>query len=364
MKKNIFLLILFFSLNLNSAEPAKPFIFSAAPPAGWMPLGMQQPKKVVKTPLQDAIESGNLQEIEKLLQHGVQDSAKAFYYLVCAMDPKNAMLNFQQAEQIGANLRILYGLDINHQIIDLELGMFKDRIKATPLYAAASLGNVLGVKLLIELGADVNKQDEISKSTPLLVGTKSEMFCQGSTKYTRELEIFNLLINAGADINLQNSLGYTILSKNSYDLDKTTYFEEKIEIMKIMLFKLLLLGADTTLYNYKKETFFDHLQHPATLKVAQEFIKYILEAEGVDEIKGAQNALLIAAYLNEPNLVNALLRKGVWFNSEKYKQYFNNLIADKPEIHAIVQQYKLERGYVISQIPELIPDISNIVVQY
>jgi len=98
--------------------------------------------------------------------------------------------------------------------------------------------------------------------------------------------------------------------------------------------------------------------------IAEIFIDYILNAKNLDQIKGAENALLIAAYLNRVDLVGQLLRKGVWFRSAKNEQYFNNLIADKPEMHAVVKQYKKDLANAISEQTGFIPDLTNIVAKY
>ncbi|MDR3646520.1 MAG: hypothetical protein P4L22_03190 [Candidatus Babeliales bacterium] len=158
-----------------------------------------------------------------------------------------------------------------------------------------------------------------------------------------------------SEIDIQQSLLYAIC----YLKDRLS---DQIPNAQEILFLLLLYGADITLKNKYNEDFFYYLRRSLFSEVTEKFINYILATKNLDEIKGAENALLIAGYLNDVNLINALLRKGVWFKSEKNKLYFNNLIADKPAIHAVVNQYNHERNSLIST--HLVPELANITSGY
>ncbi|MDR3646518.1 MAG: ankyrin repeat domain-containing protein [Candidatus Babeliales bacterium] len=300
MKKYLYLVLLAISFALNASQECKEDI-SKGEVKAW-----QQ-----KLELGKAMMKGRLSKIEELLNSGV-DTKSVFEYLLNFMQIKR--VSIELAEKIG-ELFIKHNIDIDQ----IFLG-------STVFDKAINMSELEAVKLLIKLGADINKQD-----------------LDGNTVL----------------IELSGELGYEFEDENSI----TQNFKRR------MLFLLLLNGANLTIANNDNETFFDYLQENVEVQnVVNEFIDYILDAEGVNDIKGAENALLIAAYLKEPNLVNALLRKGLWFKSQENHYYFNNLIADQPDIQALVNQYKLEHHYLITNTlldnTELVPDLINVVHEY
>ncbi|MDA0782815.1 MAG: ankyrin repeat domain-containing protein [Rickettsiales bacterium] len=70
----------------------------------------------------------------------------------------------------------------------------------TPLHFAAEAGSVDAARKLIEKGADVNSQDSNLKNTPLHYASKSA----GNT-----MEITDVLLEAGADIDIKNAIRET-----------------------------------------------------------------------------------------------------------------------------------------------------------
>ena len=89
--------------------------------------------------------------------------------------------------------RIRHLIEENPKIVNQDYG-------ATPLLSAANHGNVAVVKLLLDSGANINKQSGTEKINPLYGAVDSGHFA-----------IVTLLIGAGANINQQNRLGETPL---------------------------------------------------------------------------------------------------------------------------------------------------------
>ncbi|MDR3647097.1 MAG: hypothetical protein P4L22_06160 [Candidatus Babeliales bacterium] len=176
----------------------------------------------------------------------------------------------------------------------------------------------------------------------------------------RKLKIFNLLIDYGVDINLQKS-GNTLLNEVYVPIDEATGQN---------LFRLLELGADITIESTGTRLNFLNLLNSGSqiTKIAERFVEYVLQAEDINVIKGAENALLIAVYLNNCDSVNTLLRKGVWFRSEKNELYCRNLIQSETRgnmrTKSIFYKYYLERKRLINENTSLIPDLNNIVCGY
>lgn len=293
----------------------------------------------VSTPKQElcsAIKAGNIEKIQNLLSSGV-NANETFHVLI---------LGFQKSH--GCNLDETTGRQIGRLLLQ-----YADINKViggrAALNEAAYYGIPEAVELLVYLDADLNIHDDISNDTPLTEASRA-FFSNEKSNY---LLIVNTLLKAGADINLTNKFGNSALIRATES--------NNLEIV----FLLLMNGADTTIKNNKNEIFFTFLEKQQILNVAKEFIEYLVNSdENIAEYTGAQNALLIAAYLNDANVVKALLEKGAWLSSEKYVLYFNNLIADKPAIHEVIKQYKKSVAKEISENTNIIPDIANIIAEY
>jgi len=272
-----------------------------------------------KRPLEEAIAKGNLQEIRDILLkphlYNEFDDQNPEGYLLAAMSDKNkyGKLDESKAGQIFVLMQSHEKpIDIN-KLIKL----------------AADSGIYEGVKLAYKYKANLNCKEYWTGNTPLISAILGWNIA--NIEKPEYLKIIEYLIESGADLNLQNNQGNTALIQAAKG--------NKMHIVNL----LLKNGADITIFNNENKTFFDYLIAHAKLSFLYDFIYYILNAEYVEEIKGAQSALLMAAYLNDAYKINALLRKGVWFKSEKYELYFNNLIADKPRIHAVIERYKVDR---------------------
>lgn len=112
-----------------------------------------KPKKPMR--LVDAILSGNIRQVRKLLKQGADANARI-------QGERGCPLHFASHSYVNImKLLIDNGADVN----------VKDKSGQTPLHIAAYVGYVEGVRLLLENGADINAGDNEGK-TPLYYATK------------------------------------------------------------------------------------------------------------------------------------------------------------------------------------------------
>jgi hypothetical protein len=112
--------------------------------------------------------------------------------------------NIENLLKSGANPNILHGMTNGYEISlssQTLTGLYIPG-KASPLMIANSIEVV---NLLINYGADINFQDNYGR-TPLMIYTY--FFSLGESRYEN---IFSLLIERGADINIRDNLGRTAL---------------------------------------------------------------------------------------------------------------------------------------------------------
>ena len=176
-------------------------------------------RKSPATPLYYAALCGFRDLVEHLITKHPQDvNANGGYYLrplVAAL----AGEHFQTAVLLRRN-----GADAD----------VRGRSGMTPLHAAASSGNFEVIRILIEyIPTDVNARDE-DEWTPLLWASGRHNFKDGST--------LRLLLDHGADINVQNRVGRTPLHRAS--------FNGALEVVRL----LLEHGADVEAKNIVGET--------------------------------------------------------------------------------------------------------------
>ena len=95
--------------------------------------------------------------------------------------------------------------------------------------------NIEIVKLLLNAGADIDKQDNHGDTALIYAAIKNN------------IEIVKLLLNSGADIDKQNNNGDTALIYAAY--------RNNLEIVEI----LLDYGADEFILDYENKSFYDHL---------------------------------------------------------------------------------------------------------
>ena len=124
----------------------------------------------------------------------------------------------------------------------------KDKWGETPLHDAILDANIKRVEKLIELGANVNLQND-SDTTPLYIAI-----------YCKNEQIVRLLFAAGANINSQNQSGSTLLHNAIYN--------EKEQIVRL----LLANGADVNSKNQSGNT----PLHVAAYKSNYEIIQLLL----------------------------------------------------------------------------------------
>ena len=81
----------------------------------------------------------------------------------------------------------------------------------TPLCWACLSGNINAVRALLLVGADPNSQKSFEKTTPLIAVSSRNIKTRSRQDYTNESRIVTALLNAGADVTLQDANGCTAL---------------------------------------------------------------------------------------------------------------------------------------------------------
>jgi len=127
------------------------------------------------------------------------------------------------------------------------------------IHTAVLSNNTEAVKEHIKAGSDINEKDKFGGSSPLI-----------SAAVFGKTEIAKMLIDAGADLNIQNNDGSTALV--------TAAFFCRPQIVKMLLEK----GADKTLKNNYKQTAYDAVSGDFnTVKPAYEALGKMLEPMGL-----------------------------------------------------------------------------------
>ncbi len=161
-------------------------------------------KKGYWTPLQTARSYGQLDSVRLFLKHGAKLESS---WLTLGMNHDKKVIAEIMAELIKA------GADVNHRDYD-DLDDLTVR-GHVPLHTTCT--NPDATKVLLKAGADPNRQYFLSKNTPLHQAAK-----HGS------LEVVRMLVNAGADISIQNKEG-----KTAEQLAKRHGHKEIVEFFRI-----------------------------------------------------------------------------------------------------------------------------------
>jgi ankyrin repeat protein len=111
------------------------------------------------------------------------------------MDKREKLFESITSEPLGTIENMLnHGIDLNG----------RDRGGKTPLQVAVLTDRPDVVRFFIEQGADVNAQDDHGDTALAQAAAMGNLL-----KHVRE--IITLLMHAGADVSIKNSLGYTAL---------------------------------------------------------------------------------------------------------------------------------------------------------
>lgn len=188
--------------------------------------------------LQTAIMDNNLKKIEKILKQNTRENNFGYYGFKCVIDTIGSKININQARVICVLLK-RYNVDINH--------IFP---AGTVLTMAISNQDIELIKLFIDLGANVNLPVRDYSSlmfTPLRLAT-----IVGSPK------IVQCLIKAGAKLD-DNAGGNTALISAASNKNA------------LIIYLLLINGADATIVNSSGLTFLDYIKDkPLLLKLYKE----------------------------------------------------------------------------------------------
>lgn len=165
-----------------------------------------------RTPYEAALRAGNMEIAEYLAQHGAarkQLSDEEAFAAACISGRRDEVFEAlrrdpQVVEKIGLHRRIELlhravegrrldgirlmaelGFEIGGKTKHDNVGML---LETTPLHNAAWMGDMETVKLLIELGADINARDQNYNGTPL-----------GWARYNNQLDVAEYLVSIGAE---------------------------------------------------------------------------------------------------------------------------------------------------------------------
>jgi ankyrin repeat protein len=227
------------------------------------------------TPLWHAVDSNNMDVIKLLVEADPNVNAGGYPPLCRAVDVNNTEI---------AEYLIDHGANVNYPN---DWG---------PLHEA-SIFSIKMVKLLLEKGTDINAA---GLRTPLQTAIQ-----EGPR------DIFDLLIQSGADVNAKDRLGFTPMYMAIYNKD--------LDYMKI----LIANGADVNTKYPGGET----LLQAASVTGKTEVVQFLLE-KGAD-INAKDNtgwtALLRAARSADANMVELLLDKGAEIDARDNKYGFTAL---------------------------------------
>jgi ankyrin repeat protein len=198
-----------------------------------------------ETPLVYAIKKKNIDAVKFLVKYGadVNFIDKNDIYSLSPLMLSIGMYTNEQTETSYNNIEKILNFLIENKA-DIELG----NAALTPLIVALSGSNdkkvFIVTKRLLELGANPNKGVGHSKVSPILWITTSP------TTLNSKKSLVKLLLHYGAELNIQNTEGSTIL----HILASEIYLKYDIlEIVKILLEK----GADPKIRNYENKTAFE-----------------------------------------------------------------------------------------------------------
>lgn len=135
------------------------------------------------TPLAYVLDQENIEGVARLLHHGADPN------LVYNEQQDSTMRRFVvRKDPTYLELALDYGGDVN--------ALMYGKDGKPVIFDAITLGRIANVKLLINAGADVNRQDSFSGETPL-----------HATGYSRKYEIAYILLEAGADPRINDKAG-------------------------------------------------------------------------------------------------------------------------------------------------------------
>ena len=228
-----------------------------------------------ETPLMAATFHENIPIMEMLIDYGGDVNARI------DINSETA-LNYAARQNCGKAMELLInkGADVNA----------RDQHGDTPLMVAAFYGNIPIMEMLLDNRSDVNARNEENRKTAL-------HYAAG--KYS--LKATALLIDKGADVNVQNQHGKTPLM--------TAIFSETLQIVELLMDN----GADIGPYdNLNSETALNYAAKQSSGKTLR-----LLIEKGVDvNLKVKYTALMTAAWYGHVNNVLTLIEAGADLNIE------------------------------------------------
>ncbi|KAL8671928.1 MAG: hypothetical protein Q9168_003584 [Polycauliona sp. 1 TL-2023] len=232
------------------------------------------------------------QVVEALLTDGTNDEDANFRESIFF----NVLLHFAARYDAPnlASYALDHGADVDIDLDDDSYGDWTERIldiNGTPLHIAVACNSVDVVKLLIEKGADVNKED--------FVGTKPLHAAMGTR--SRDMSIIVALLLAGADTEAgdwDKETSLMIAARNSRGLD--------------LLRLLLNFGATVHSTDYKGRTVLHYVAQSCSESEARKIIDFLLSRGLEIDVRDtdSRTALHHASLRFKPTLVEHLLKNG------------------------------------------------------
>jgi ankyrin repeat protein len=153
-----------------------------------------------------------------------------------------------------------------YKVLVNELHYPISKVLSTHLHGCANDGDLPGVKILLELGAQINEPESTNR-TPIFYAINQD-FCGPSIREPNKFEVLKFLVKSGADINHQDKDGITPLMFSTKDFG-TYGVIPKLYIARYLLSQ----NASTMLKDHQGKTFWDHILLNRNIAFIDFFIK-------------------------------------------------------------------------------------------
>lgn len=177
-------------------------------------------------------------------------------------------------------------------------------LKYTPLHQAVKDGHGEMVRFLLENGANVNGKVEVDEYTPLHYAVEKASEQGNTDDYKKYVEIIELLIAKGADVNAGD--------KNE---DTPLHYARSIDIMKL----LLANGANINARNSTYEGRYTRL-HMAAKGGAINKVRFLIDNGADVNIRNARGETPLHE-ARDQDMVNLLIEKGVEIDAKDNSGY-------------------------------------------
>jgi len=324
-----------------------------------------------KTFIDCLIEDGNLKMIELFLNNIIFKNDLIISFILygknkfqISNDALNSIIKTEN-EKILINLNTIdtiikeNNIEMLNLILKYKFFTSDDELLVSALQSSCKLKNIDILKILIEKGVNVNCKEKDTLITPLINLTIFEKKLNIKNMNERVYEMFELLINAGADVNAKDAQGKTVLmhilatKKASVKLIKLLVihgakindvskdgfspliYASKGNNKSIIKYLLLECDADISVISNDGKTILSH----AILNGSLHLTQYLIENKLVKDInyvdRNLDTPLIHAVRSKNDKLIEYLLINGVEVNSINNKEEsaisiaFSDRLTDK-----------------------------------